>query len=101
MQLKNQHFKKCNEWLSERYGPEEIIDWSLVPKKETSTAPLAVVQSSSAVVNYPARVEKVTKPTTATIDTGKLSKPAHEDNEFGEDLDALEALAAAEELSKS
>lgn len=98
--MKNQHFKKCNEWLSERYGPDEIIDWSLVPKNETSTAPLAVVQSSSAVVNHPSQVEKV-KSTTATIDTEILSKSAHEDNEFGEDFDALEALAAAEESSKS
>lgn len=42
----------------------------------------------------------MTKPTVATTDTERLSKPALEDNEFGEDLDALEALAAAEESSK-
>jgi uracil-DNA glycosylase len=23
------HFKKANEWLSERYGEDEEIDWSL------------------------------------------------------------------------
>ncbi|KAL4927431.1 uracil-DNA glycosylase [Aspergillus undulatus] len=94
----NQHFKKCNEWLAERYGPDGIIDWSLVPKKEAYTGPLAVVQSSSVVVNQQDK-QAVTETTKDATVTTTSSKPLPEDDEY-EDLDALEALAASEEPSK-
>ncbi|KAL4987500.1 uracil-DNA glycosylase-like protein [Aspergillus falconensis] len=94
----NQHFKKCNEWLAERYGPDGIIDWNLVPK-EAPAVPLAVVQSSSATINQSIQ-QAVTESTNRTTVTTELSKPAQEDDEFEEDLDALEALAATEDLPK-
>ncbi|KAL4939640.1 hypothetical protein BDV06DRAFT_198401 [Aspergillus oleicola] len=94
----NQHFKKCNEWLAERYGPDGVIDWSLVPKNESGKGPLAVVQSSSVVVNQ--QNEQAETTSTKEIVTTKSTKPTEEEDEFEEDIDALEALAALEEPSK-
>jgi len=34
------HFKKTNEWLSKKYGPDEVIDWTL---GETAVQPKAIV----------------------------------------------------------
>ncbi|KAL2833233.1 uracil-DNA glycosylase-like protein [Aspergillus cavernicola] len=98
----NQHFKKCNEWLAERYGSDGIIDWSLLPKKEPSTTPLAVVQSPSAVINQSATKDKqaVAESKETAVST-KSSTSSQEQDEFEEDLDALEALAASEEPFES
>ncbi|KAG2420589.1 uracil-DNA glycosylase [Aspergillus terreus] len=90
----NGHFKKCNEWLAARYGPDEVIDWSLTSKPITAS-PLAPIQPSSA--------DNASKPSPAKP---AESAPGEEDNavkstnsapadEF-DDADALEALAAAE-----
>ncbi|KAL4746780.1 hypothetical protein BDW72DRAFT_197358 [Aspergillus terricola var. indicus] len=95
----NQNFKKCNEWLAERYGPDEIIDWSLVSKKEASATSSAVVQSSSITVNQSTQ-QAVTESANKTTVTTKSSSIAQED-EFEEDLDALEALAAFENSQDS
>ncbi|KKA26194.1 hypothetical protein TD95_000076 [Thielaviopsis punctulata] len=32
------HFRKANEWLVSRYGPQGEIDWSLVPKKPVTVS---------------------------------------------------------------
>ncbi|KAJ5475038.1 Uracil-DNA glycosylase [Penicillium diatomitis] len=98
----NGHFKKCNDWLAERYGEDGIIDWSLTPTKkaaghppsaptpvggagkENSTPLTDALNSASAV--EAAKVEKA----------GQLSTSAGaEDDEF-DDADALEALVEAE-----
>ncbi|KAE8375794.1 uracil-DNA glycosylase-like protein [Aspergillus bertholletiae] len=96
----NGHFKKCNEWLAERYGPDQVIDWSLTSGTKT-TSPLATIQSplvsgdkladSSAKRSEPQAPEladRVTEP----------SKLLNTD-EFDDDIDALEALAATETAS--
>ncbi|KAL4917444.1 uracil-DNA glycosylase-like protein [Aspergillus aurantiobrunneus] len=96
----NQHFKKCNEWLAERYGADGTIDWSLIPNKEAFMAPHAVAQSSSVVVNQSTQDDNQgVDESIEAIVTKKSHKPAQEDDEF-EDLDALEALAASEEVPK-
>ncbi|KAL2841194.1 uracil-DNA glycosylase-like protein [Aspergillus pseudodeflectus] len=106
--LQNQHFKKCNEWLAERYGSDGVIDWSLTAAKEkTSTAPLAVVQSSSVVVNKSTASPSqdgsrtVTESTKEMLVATKANTSTQDDDEFDEDLDALEALAAATDESSS
>ncbi|KAL4885374.1 uracil-DNA glycosylase-like protein [Aspergillus karnatakaensis] len=98
----NQHFKKCNEWLAERYGPDEIIDWSLISSKESSTAPLSVVQNSSVIVNHQPQDRKAVVETAkdAVVTKGSM-QPVEDDDEFEDDIDALEALAASEDSSKS
>ncbi|KAL3469453.1 uracil-DNA glycosylase-like protein [Aspergillus californicus] len=94
----NQHFKKCNEWLAERYGSDGVIDWSLVPRAKLPAPPLAVVQTSSVVVNQstPQDKQTMTNSDKGTTSATKPSTNVGEDDEFGEDLDALEALAASE-----
>ncbi|KAL4801404.1 uracil-DNA glycosylase-like protein [Aspergillus unguis] len=98
----NQHFKKCNDWLARRYGPDGVIDWSLVPKKEVPTAPLANIESSSVVVNQSTEGNQTTtKSTKETTIATQSDDQNEEDDEFSEDVDALEALVATEEVSKS
>ena len=97
-QYGNQHFKKCNEWLAERYGDDEIIDWALTSKSKTS-APLATIQS-------PALTDTSKKSAAKESDAGfpeeeidQATEPAKSTDtadEFEDDLDALEALVATE-----
>ncbi|KAK1148296.1 uracil DNA glycosylase [Aspergillus melleus] len=94
----NQHFKKCNEWLAERYGADEVIDWSLTSNVKTAS-PLAAIQSPSVVIEKPKTpMTKGTAPTAseeADRDEPQLTNSLDAD-EFEDDIDALEALAAAE-----
>ncbi|KAI9368937.1 uracil-DNA glycosylase-like protein [Aspergillus egyptiacus] len=99
----NQHFKKCNEWLAERYGSDETIDWSLIPNMKIPAAPLADAQSPSVVVNRSASQDEQA---VAVSEKGKkvvATKPSaigQGEDEFEDDIEALEALAASEELPK-
>ncbi|PYH47722.1 uracil-DNA glycosylase [Aspergillus saccharolyticus JOP 1030-1] len=93
----NQHFKKCNEWLSDRYGPDEIIDWSLSSENRTSN-PLAHTQapaSNESNIQEDLAV-KSTHHSKQQFNGLEPSIPAITADEFDEDLDALEILAAAE-----
>ncbi|KAL3457732.1 uracil-DNA glycosylase-like protein [Aspergillus heterothallicus] len=105
--FQNQHFKKCNDWLAERYGADGVIDWSLTTTKEkASIVPLAVVQTSSVAVNKstvsPSQDPKQTitdlaKDTSIAAKANISAQDARDKDEFEEDLDAFEALAAADE----
>ncbi|OJJ88042.1 uracil-DNA glycosylase [Aspergillus glaucus CBS 516.65] len=90
----NGHFRKCNDWLAERYGADEIIDWNLVPKTSTST----VTTTQSTIVSKEESTVPAEKPTESkpVAESGKPAKPADEEDEFDEDFDALEALVAEE-----
>ncbi|GLI77022.1 uracil DNA glycosylase [Penicillium ochrochloron] len=83
----NGHFKKCNDWLAERYGQDGIIDWSLVPgKKAVVVPPVAEKENSAALANVSSSpVQK----------SDETVKSAAVEDEFDDD-DALEALVAAE-----
>lgn len=37
VQLTCGHFKKANEWLEGRYGPDGVIDWNLIPAAATKS----------------------------------------------------------------
>lgn len=79
------HFKRCNEWLADRYGPDGIIDWSL------STKSLA------------ANATPPTKNNQSTVTRQKLAIPRQDasvDEFEGDDADVLEALATVENLQK-
>ncbi|RAL07563.1 uracil-DNA glycosylase [Aspergillus homomorphus CBS 101889] len=95
----NQHFKKCNDWLSERYGLDETIDWSLSSKNKTSN-PLADIQapaSNESNDNEGLAVISPGFPTEQALrDDLKNPYPTEHVDEFDEDLDALEVLAAAD-----
>ncbi|KAL5337866.1 uracil-DNA glycosylase-like protein [Aspergillus crustosus] len=90
--LNNQHFKKCNEWLAERYGSNGTIDWSLTPSKETSTETCPIVQARSGMVDF--REEQIQN---GVVAFKKSTMPAEDDDEYQEDIEALQALAAAED----
>lgn len=96
----NGHFKKCNEWLATRYGPDEVIDWSLTPGTKTSI-PLATIQSPSAPAEKPAdSATKISDPQASnTPDRTTQPMKSQTIDEFDDDVDALEALAAAETAS--
>ncbi|KAF4186307.1 hypothetical protein CNMCM8694_006459 [Aspergillus lentulus] len=94
----NGHFKKCNEWLAERYGPDGIIDWSLIPKKTGGS--LATI-SGQAPVNAQVKTSTAKPPDSnpseeSKVASVKLMGPDGSLDEFDDDVDALEVLAAAE-----
>ncbi|KAJ5875560.1 Uracil-DNA glycosylase [Penicillium subrubescens] len=83
----NGHFKKCNDWLAERYGQDGIIDWSLVPTKNAVVVPpVAEKENSAALANVSSSPVQKSEETV---------KSAPVEDEFDDD-DALEALVAAE-----
>ncbi|KAM3557172.1 hypothetical protein MY1884_004674 [Beauveria asiatica] len=73
------HFRKANEWLIQRYGPEGEIDWALVPGNSTLSVP------------------KVEKKLGRKVAAGKENLEV--DGEIGSDDEAAleEAIKAAEE----
>lgn len=93
VQFNNGHFRKCNDWLAKRYGPDEIIDWNLV-KPSTST----VTTTQNTIISKEESTVPVEKPseTKPVAESGKSTKSADEEDEFDEDVDALEALVAEE-----
>lgn len=88
------HFKQCNEWLSQRYGKEGEIDWSLnktVPIKEPATSkPVKAVEDQKAANGA--------GPKTELPEKNGAKKAEMEEFDGDEDEDAIEAL---EELAKS
>ncbi|PWY64539.1 uracil-DNA glycosylase [Aspergillus heteromorphus CBS 117.55] len=86
----NQHFKKCNEWLTERYGADGAIDWSLSSKRNTSN-PLAMIQNPDPADNSKSPAAKDSGFHLSEDVIGGTVKAA---DGFEDDLEALEALAA-------
>lgn len=90
-QFDNGHFKKCNDWLAERYGEDGIIDWSLVPSTKVIVPPTADKENSAVLANVSS--------SSAGKSEGNVTSAAVKANpvedEF-DDADALEALVAAE-----
>ncbi|KAA8650011.1 hypothetical protein EYZ11_005012 [Aspergillus tanneri] len=93
----NGHFKKCNEWLAERYGADEVIDWSLTSNVKTSS-PFVTIQGPSTATNT-SKISTTKQPSPDPLvedaDTTQHAQLRTTD-EFEDDVDALEALAAAE-----
>jgi uracil-DNA glycosylase len=94
----NGHFKKCNEWLAERYGPDGIIDWSLTPKKTGGS--LATISDQTPVIDQvkasTAKVPDSNPSEESKVASVKVMDPDGSLDEFDDDVDALEVLAAAE-----
>lgn len=84
------HFKKCNDWLSERYGAGEIIDWSLSPASKNAL-PIEKNPSSSDTPTVQRKEQK--------LDAAKAAKTAVDEFE-GDDIDVLEAFAATEKAEE-
>ncbi|KAJ5339100.1 hypothetical protein N7452_005828 [Penicillium brevicompactum] len=85
--FQNGHFKKCNNWLASRYGPEGIIDWNLVPSKK---APC---------ISDKENLDASSNQAPADPETPKAEvKPKPPVDEF-DDEDAVQALVEAEACS--
>lgn len=104
MQFDNGHFKKCNDWLAQRYGEDEIIDWNLVPQKAEAAAPAPAVAAAAKEAPSPlAETQSKPQSTSGKSEDTKPTptKPAAnnagaDDDDFEDDNDALEALLSSE-----
>lgn len=98
------HFKKCNEWLTQRYGEDGPIDWALtkgttILSKKTTTVTTAAISTSTAAENEK-KIISESKTSTTTEEKSANLKPETSKSadiyDDEDDLEALEALAAAE-----
>lgn len=103
MQFDNGHFKKCNEWLAQRYGEDEIIDWNLVPPKTEAAAPTTTTKTTKEEPSPLAETQSKPQSTTEKAEDTKPTptKPAAKNadadaDDFEDDDDALEALLTSE-----
>lgn len=96
MQFHNGHFKKCNDWLAERYGVDEIIDWNLT---ETNNDPLLTDKLENQKEMVKPDDDENGPEVQPAVEADRVTKTSTAKDEFEEDTDALEALAAAEAAS--
>lgn len=104
MQFNCGHFKKCNEWLAQRYGQDETIDWDLVPKNDGAEIPTPASTStipSSKEKEEPAKNQPTPQkqPAAETNNPKTITQKSTDDDalESEDDADALEALIATTE----
>ncbi|RMZ80882.1 hypothetical protein DV737_g2739, partial [Chaetothyriales sp. CBS 132003] len=97
------HFRKTNDWLSQRYGKEGEIDWNLggssSTKKETTTeAPPADQQKIVAdeTTKEPITVSKEAK--TAANVNANANAEEFDDEDDADAIEALEELARSSQL---
>jgi hypothetical protein len=95
------HFKKCNEWLAERYGEDGRIDWSLIPNK-TILGPTAVAPERDMSVSANGQESRTSIESSSNSKkmNGEVAlKTVEKDDTLSDedDIDALEALVAAED----
>lgn len=88
------HFKKTNEWLAERYGADEVIDWNLdKPNPIAAPAKMTPVKATKTAK----AAEEKDGPTTGlperTSGTAVRSKNDFDDEEDEDAIEALEAIA--------
>lgn len=92
------HFRKANEWLIERYGPEGEIDWSLTPSTSTKEAGgSAKKEQEEAVASPEATPQEDEKVETAV----KVTVVAEDDIDSDEEAALEEAMKLAEAQTKA
>jgi hypothetical protein len=94
------HFKKANQWLRERYGDDGVIDWNLGGSNSTAAlqAQLAVGQGALSAAEKQTLTATETKIAIAAEGTPENvadTLPVVDDSDE-DDIEALEALVAAE-----
>ena len=88
------HFKKANDWLVQRYGPDGEIDWALAPGASTKAPVKESDEKEAKVAEKKADAIEKAKPEVAK----KVEENKENDADYGEDEEALEeALRLAEE----
>lgn len=99
------HFKKANDWLESRYGPEGVIDWNLDKKSVPIKGPSKDVQEPVKVTEDQERTLKEDGPVTELVEkstsvaNGEKEKDKDKD-EFEVDDDDDDAIAALEEVAR-
>lgn len=92
--MTNGHFKQCNDWLAERYGPDEVIDWNLTANANTGTRPAVHIPHTQ--LDMVKSGEKKAPEAQPVEEDNKTAKESKVVEEFEDDADALEALAETE-----
>lgn len=78
------HFKKSNEWLLEKYGPDGVINWALDP--DNVIAEIAEMKKKSTIVDAQdskateSTREEPSEPATETKETLKSSEESEKEN---------------------
>ncbi|KIW16087.1 uracil-DNA glycosylase [Exophiala spinifera] len=96
------HFKKANEWLESRYGPEGVVDWNLDGNKSVPMkGPAKDVQGPVKVTEDQVPSPKEDGPVTEMVENGagwNGEKKDDKDEFEGDDDD--DAIAALEEVAR-
>ncbi|KAL9616072.1 MAG: hypothetical protein Q9160_009019 [Pyrenula sp. 1 TL-2023] len=88
------HFKKTNDWLEQRYGVDEIINWDLNnPKPILKTEPVKVAESAEEVKQ---KDKKVGANGTATPSASQSSTTFDDNDEDDDAVEAMNGIIAAE-----
>lgn len=89
------HFKKANEWLESRYGPEGVIDWNLDVQHPIKAPPVEnQVKVTATQEKTPHEHGSVTQ-----LPEGKDGKKIVQQDEF-DGADDEDAIAALEEIAR-
>lgn len=98
------HFKKTNDWLAQRYGVEEIINWDLNEMKPIAkTGPVKVAESAEEAEKKGKGVSKSNgrSRSTPTFTASQSSTTFDEDNEDEDAVEAMNGIIAAESEAAS
>lgn len=93
------HFKKTNDWLAQRYGVEEVVNWDLNEMKPIAkTGPVKVAESAEEVArknknasNFDGKVDS-----TVTVTASQSSATFSDDDEDDDAIEAMNGIIAAE-----
>jgi uracil-DNA glycosylase len=87
------HFRKANNWLVERYGPEGEIDWALTPNATTKEIPAPEKEARDEEVAEEAKAksqEAKDKVEAVEEKENQKGEPKEEDDFGSDDEEALE-----------
>lgn len=88
------HFKKTNDWLEQRYGVDEIINWDLnEPKPISKAGPVKVAESAEAVKKQDKKIGANGTPTPSASQSSATFDDQDEDDDA---VEAMNGILAAE-----
>jgi uracil-DNA glycosylase len=91
------HFKKANDWLRSRYGPEGVIDWDLSAPNPIKAPPPDVQEPVKATADQ--TIPNEDGPVTE-LPTRTNGEPATKPDDFFAGEDDEDAMAVLEEIEK-
>jgi uracil-DNA glycosylase len=96
------HFRKANNWLVQRYGPEGEIDWALTPGASTKEIPAPEKEARDEEVagEAKAKSQEAKQKVEATKEKENKEEEADNEIEFGSDDEAALEEAMKETATK-